>query len=163
MKLLMVMRHAKSSWADETLSDHDRPLNKRGRRDAPRIGKLLVERQLQPEITLCSTAVRARMTAKRVIQAFSGEPVLMTDRRLYHPSPRGFKQVLGEHLDGESRVLVISHNPGCEEFIYRLTGDFETLPTAAVALIELDNDVAWDALGKARAQLRDVLRPKEIF
>ena len=69
MKTLLILRHAKSSWRDTSLDDHDRPLNERGRRDAPRRGQLLLEESLLPDLILCSTAARARRTAEIVVEA----------------------------------------------------------------------------------------------
>jgi phosphohistidine phosphatase len=78
MKTLLVLRHAKSSWNDTSLDDHERPLNKRGRRDGPRMGELVREHRLTPDIIISSDAVRARRTAEAVAEAarYAGEIVL---------------------------------------------------------------------------------------
>ncbi len=165
MKKLLVMRHAKSSWADASLADHDRPLNKRGKRDAPRMGVWLVEQNLEPQTTLASTAKRALATAELVTEPFSTEHQLLTDRRLYHARSRDYQDVLSECLDHQSCVLVVSHNPGSEEWIYEMTGEYITMPTAAIAVVQLASDIPWNQISRrgAKAEVLDVWRPKEIF
>nr|NIL98123.1 hypothetical protein [Planctomycetales bacterium]NIP70269.1 hypothetical protein [Planctomycetales bacterium] len=84
MKTLLLLRHAKSSWDDSALDDHDRPLNKRGKRDAPRMGQLLVQQDLVPDCILTSTARRARKTAEAVAKACGGVVPLTEMPELYH-------------------------------------------------------------------------------
>ena len=108
-KELLIMRHAKSSWGNETLSDHDRPLNKRGLRDAPRMAQLLVEWELVPEIMLCSTAKRARMTAQLLVEIFGNESVqLDTFDQLYLAQPEAYLELLQQLPDSCGRVMVLS-------------------------------------------------------
>ena len=94
MKTLLVLRHAKSSWDDTALDDHERPLNERGRRDGPRMGELVREHRLTPDIIISSDAVRARRTAEAVAKAtrYAGEVRL--DRLLYLASPADILGVL---------------------------------------------------------------------
>ena len=83
MKTLLVLRHAKSSWNDPALDDHERPLNKRGRRDAPRMGELVREYGLIPDVVISSDAVRARLTAEAVAEAARYPGEILLDPRLY--------------------------------------------------------------------------------
>ncbi|MCA9071607.1 MAG: histidine phosphatase family protein, partial [Planctomycetaceae bacterium] len=94
MKTLFLMRHAKSSWKDESLPDHDRPLNKRGKRDAPRMGQLLLEQGVHPDRWLSSTALRARRTAELLAETlqFAGEIEFRSE--LYHAEPEQFLSVI---------------------------------------------------------------------
>jgi phosphohistidine phosphatase len=160
MKLLSILRHAKSSWKDAELDDHDRPLNRRGSRDAPRVGRLLREHGLLPEVILCSTARRARETAGHVSReaGFPGE--VRFSRRLYLARPDAYLEVLALLPDDVGHALVIGHNPGLEELLEALVGEPHTLPTAALALVELPLD-AWSRLPGAEGRLRQLWRPKE--
>ena len=92
------MRHAKSSWADEGLSDHDRPLNERGLRDAPRMAALLDEQNSVPDVILCSTAMRAHTTAKIVERDSSFSGSLSTHKKLYLGAPRDYLRLLAQLL-----------------------------------------------------------------
>jgi phosphohistidine phosphatase len=162
MKTLLILRHAKSSRDEPYLPDHDRPLTERGKRDAERIGTLLLERQLVPELILSSTAKRARKTASRVAQACgSAEEIQMTSR-LYEAHPSQFIELLREVEDRHATVLVVAHNPGLEGLVWHLTGQRESLPTAALAQVTLPID-RWQDLGvPPGGQLVQVWRPKEL-
>src|SRR4029450_11617432 len=106
MKTLLVLRHAKSSWNDPALDDHERPLNKRGRRDAPRMGELVREYGLIPDIVISSDAVRARLTAEAVAEAarYTGE--IMLDQHLYMASPADILSLLRTGRE-KHRTLVV--------------------------------------------------------
>ena len=162
MKTLLLLRHAKSSWKDEEVSDHDRPLNKRGKRDAPRVGKLLQETQLAPELIISSTAKRARKTASKVAKECVYEGVIELTGDLYLAPPAQYIQVLRNVPEHIQRVLVVGHNPGTEELLAQLTGCVTHFPTAALAQIELDIDT-WDQLTHTtRGRLIDSWRPNEL-
>ncbi len=94
MKILLILRHAKSSWKDTSISDHARPLNKRGKKTAPRMGQVLYENDFVPDVILSSTAVRARDTADMVAEAsgFEGEVIYLED--FYHAWPSDYLDVL---------------------------------------------------------------------
>lgn len=138
MRTLLLMRHAKSSWRDSAMDDHDRPLNGRGRRAAPFMGDVLRVRGLVPELILCSTAVRAVETATEVIKASSFDGALEVRRGLYLAEPSAYLDVMTELEAGLDRVLVIGHNPGISELLQLLTGEVIDMPTASVAHLELD-------------------------
>lgn len=162
MKTLLLLRHAKSSWDDESLDDHERPLNPRGKRDAPRIGQLLRQRDLLPELILCSTAVRARQTLNRVCRAaeYEGEPLLCDD--LYLAPPDAYVGTLRGVDEPVDRVMVIGHNPGLESLLTHLTGEVEHFPTAGLAVIELPIARWQDLRLSAAGRLVDFFRPKEL-
>jgi phosphohistidine phosphatase len=162
MKTLLVLRHAKSSWDDPSLPDHDRPLNKRGKRDAPRMGALLEEQRLVPDLVLCSTAARALATAREVIQACGYDGEVRLSRELYLATAETYAAFLRREPRQHERVLLVGHNPGLEELVHGLTGEEHHLSTAALARLELPIK-SWDAFMLDRsARLVDLWRPKEL-
>jgi phosphohistidine phosphatase len=152
MKILLILRHAKSSWKRTELPDFDRPLNKRGKSDAPRMGELLRQMDLLPDLILSSSAQRARQTTQAVVDAsgYGGE-VRWLDS-LYAAPPESYLEALRGLDDSLQRVMVVGHNPGLEELLEELTGASETLPTAALVQVmlpiqswsELDEDVSGE-------------------
>lgn len=159
---LLVLRHAKSSWADPGQADHDRPLNGRGKADAPRMGELLAARDLVPDVIISSTAKRARQTAKRVAEAsgYDGLPVL-TDR-LYHADVEDCIAVLQGLAGDAARVMLVGHNPGLSELVEALCEAGEHLPTAALAHIAL-SIAAWSELDEhTPGRLLSLWRPREL-
>lgn len=160
MKTLLILRHAKSSWDDPDMPDHERPLTERGRKDAKRVGQFLEEHGLVPDLIISSTAKRARTTAKRVAKGCGYGAEIEVDGRLYLAHPSQFTAVLREVAE-HATVLVVGHNPGLEEFVRQLTGQPETMPTAALAEVSLTID-SWQSLSSAtEAKLVRVWRPKE--
>jgi len=133
MKTILILRHAKSSWDDRALSDHDRPLNKRGLRDAPRVGQVLAAADLIPDLILASTAVRALQTATFVAQACRYDQELRTLPQLYLAEAEVYLAVIRGLAEGHERVLLVGHNPGIEALVHALSGDEEPMPTAALA------------------------------
>jgi phosphohistidine phosphatase len=131
------MRHAKSSWKDAELIDHDRTLNKRGKKDAPRMGKLLRKEKLVSDLILTSSARRARDTAEAVADESGYSDKIHTIPDFYQADLETFFQNLNELSDEINRVLIVGHNPELEEFVETLTGEALTLPTAALVQIEL--------------------------
>ena len=162
MKSLLIMRHAKSSWSDESLSDHERPLNARGKRDAPRMGQLLLDEQLVPSMILSSTAKRAQKTAAKVAESCGYEGEIQHAERLYPGSPDDVLALLRELAADQARVLVVGHNPGLEELLAALTGQHEPLPTAAVAHVVLPVDVWTDLPQIPHGELVRLWRPREL-
>jgi len=137
MKTLLILRHAKSSWDEPGLADIERPLNKRGKHDAPRIGELLKEAGLIPDVILSSPAVRAIKTAESVADACGYEGNIEIKEDFYPGSPGDYIDALNDLPDDPMCVMVVGHNPGLEELLNELTGESETLPTAALAQVDL--------------------------
>ena len=163
MKTLLVLRHAKSSWKQAGQTDHDRPLNPRGTRDAPRMGALMCDRRLAPDLIISSSAVRALRTAEEVADACGFEWQVRSERRLYLADPDTILEVLGEVAGDVRRLLIVGHNPGLEGLVMVLTGRDETMPTAALAEISLSID-DWNQIGSGtRGELVEIWRPKEVF
>ena len=163
MKTLLILRHGKSSWKHPGLADHDRPLNKRGLRDAPRMGRLLRGEDLAPDRIVSSTAVRARETARLVAGEAGDGRTVEHSRRLYLASVPEIVRVVGEVGGDASRLLVVGHNPGLEELVAALTGCAEALPTAALAQIRLELQ-SWSTLkASTPARLVNLWRPRELL
>lgn len=161
-RTLLLLRHAKSGWDDPNLDDHDRPLSKRGKEDAPRMGKLLVDENLIPDLILSSTAKRARRTAERVADECGYRGETLTTGELYMAGPTEFRRVLTAAGGDHHRVLVVAHNPGIEEFFEELIRRYEPFTTAALAHIELQID-RWDALdGSTIGRLISMWQPREL-
>ncbi|MBM7506074.1 SixA phosphatase family protein [Agromyces aurantiacus] len=134
MKTLVLVRHAKSAWGDPTLADHDRPLNDRGRRDAPEMGRRIRERGISPGAILSSTAARARTTAEAIAEQLDVPPgALVLDERLYASSPETILDVVAELDDEVTTAVVVAHDPGMSDLAHRLSGEIEHLPTCGVA------------------------------
>ena len=162
MKTLLVLRHAKSSWSDPALDDHERPLNKRGRRDGPRMGQLVREYGLIPDVIISSDAVRARVTAEAVAEAarYAGE--ILLDPHLYLACPADILSLLTTVRENAGTVMIVGHNPGVEELVAQLTGERQDLPTAALAQIVLPIDQWRDLKPSTRGTLLCHWRPKEL-
>jgi len=135
MKNLLVMRHAKSSWKDRDIPDHERPLKKRGEKDAEKMGKLLKDKKLKPDLILSSTAKRAQQTAEIVRSTCKCKKDIVFVKELYMAEPSTILEVIINHAKDEKTILVIGHNPGLEAFVQILTGKVETLPAASIAYI----------------------------
>jgi phosphohistidine phosphatase len=161
MRTLFVLRHAKSSWDHPGLTDVERPLNERGRKDAPRMGRLMRERALRPDVILCSPAERTRQTVALFAAAALLDAEPRFDERIYDASAaRLIDVVSGVEREAEG-VLLIGHNPGVEELIETLTGSRERMTTAALARVALDIDT-WDDVSPGCGRLEWVVRPKEL-
>ena len=161
MKTVLLMRHAKSSWKDDALADDQRPLNKRGRHDAPHMGQLLRDAELPPQAILSSTAVRARETAVAVAEAsgFGGE--IQYDASLYAAPPEAYVAALRQLAPDIQVALVVGHNPGLEALVQELTGEDEHMPTAAIARVNLAIE-QWSELSlETEGHLETIWRPRE--
>jgi phosphohistidine phosphatase len=163
MKTLMLLRHAKSSWKDAGLSDHERPLNKRGKKNAPEMGRLLARERLVPDLVLSSTAVRARETAMAVAKAVRLEGKIAFHESLYLATAgKLLSEAQSRAPDSVSRLLLVGHNPGMEDLVEILSGRREAFPTAALAVFEIEISRWRDLELGVPTRLRKVYRPKEL-
>lgn len=154
MKILTLVRHAKSSWKDTSLSDRDRPLNKRGKRDAPEMGRRIVAAGIRPSLIVSSPAVRAWTTAK-IIADEIGYPreFLQRDNGLYLATVNGILDVIVAQDVGFSSLMLVGHNPGFTDFAnYLVPGLTNNMPTAAVVSVEIDSD-DWSLYDKPPIEL----------
>jgi phosphohistidine phosphatase len=162
MRKLLVLRHAKSSWDDPALSDFERPLNDRGKRTAPFMGKFIADNGLIPDVIVSSPASRARETTESIADAmqYSGDAIFDPD--IYEASPNKLVRAVSKISDEHQTAMIVGHNPGLESLVYHLTGTFEPMPTAALAVIELDIE-SWGDVGTDTGELQNIFRPRELM
>jgi len=164
---LYLLRHAKSSWKEQGLADHDRPLARRGRRAARAIGGHLREQGVEPELVLCSTARRARETLERIEPARARSDVRV-EPGLYAAPPAVLLARLHEIPAAVRSVMVIGHNPGLQELALLLARHGSSLhelevkfPTGALATLAF-RGLGWGALDRGAAELIGFTRPREL-
>jgi phosphohistidine phosphatase len=171
MRTLILVRHAKSSWSDPTLEDHDRPLNARGRRAAPVIAEWLSRRGHLPDLVLCSSSVRTRETFARMAEAVPGLPEPVVEPAIYHATPAELLARCAELPEGATSVMLIGHQPGLGGFARRLSAApvrprcataFEHFPTAAAAVLTLELE-AWREIAFGSARFIDFARPRDLM
>lgn len=151
MKNLLLMRHAKSSWKDDSLEDHERPLKKRGRKDAKRIAKVIHKNDLVPDLILSSSAVRSRETVDIVVKTLDYKnPVAFSDE-LYMGEPQDFIDVLCNLSQEHDTVMIVGHNPGLEAYLQIIDGEIESVPTAGLGYLVLAindwKEISLDTMG----------------
>jgi phosphohistidine phosphatase len=162
MKKLLLMRHGKSSWKDEDLADRERPLKKRGRKDAKRIAKEILKQDLVPELILSSPAERAKETVEILIEELDYQNRVAYPDELYMGEPQDFIDALQETAEHEGIVMIVAHNPGLEAYLQIVDGEIESLPTGSLGylLLALDDwkDISLDTMG----DLIGFWKPKEL-
>jgi phosphohistidine phosphatase len=171
MRTLSLLRHAKSSWDDPTLADFDRPLNARGRRAAPVMGRHMRAIGLAPDHVLCSPAVRTRETARLALESLGLPELAVTyDDSIYEASHEALLARLGRVPATASHVLLIGHNPGLHELTLDLLDGRipaaqkrlgEKLPTGALVVLALDI-AAWSAIRRGCGRLQHHATPREL-
>jgi phosphohistidine phosphatase len=159
IKDLTVMRHANPAVKRADMSDHDRPLDDRGRRDAACAASLLLEGGLLPELIISSSALRARETAELIREVCGGNGSLLALPELYLGHPDVWLEQLQASAELHDRVMLIGHNPGLEGLIEALTGKRVTLYTAAMARLRLELDRWTELRWNTRARLVQYWRP----
>jgi phosphohistidine phosphatase len=162
VKQLLILRHAKSDWGSSSLDDWERPLNERGERDAPRVGALLRERSMVPDLIVASDAVRARTTARLVAKAAGYSREVVLEPRLYAASPATILEVVSSlPEDAATSAMIVAHNPGLEDFVEQLAGEAQPMPTAALVQLEIPIDRWRDLDFQVGATVIDTWRPKD--
>ena len=142
------------------MSDFERPLKRRGREAAKRIGERLAQDKLKNPVLICSPAVRTRETAELVLKSSKLRVEERWDERIYEASLRDLLQVVAEIPDDKKVVILIGHNPGFEELLAFLTGESRRMPAAALAKIKFD--VSWKDVGADKGKLDWFVTPKEL-
>ncbi len=167
MRTLYLLRHAKSSWDDQTLPDRMRPLAPRGRRDAKRIAEHVLELGIAPELVVCSTAERTRETLELVRPSLGTATVSLEDE-LYAASADELLERLHAVPDAVTSAMLIGHNPGLQDlalFLASAGPDLQRLeakfPTAALATLALP-ETSWSILSRADAELTAYVVPKQL-
>jgi len=148
---LVIMRHAHSSRDDPNLADHERPLDERGLRDTPRVAKEILMRDWKPDHISVSSSLRTIQTLENLGPELSEIPKSIEDG-LYLASLEALLSVAGSIPENKTQ-MIISHNPGCEMLLEKLSGELETMPTASVALM-IERNGRWI--------LSDLIRPKNL-
>ena len=168
MKSLHLLRHAKSSWKDPGLNDHDRPLSKRGRQTAKMMAAYLRRAKVAPDLVICSTAMRARQTLDPIAKA-KKPPKVVLEREIYGGAQRALWEQLWNLPESAKSVLLIGHNPALQDLALELAhADLNKLlasaggkfPTGAMASFRFDG--AWKALEPYGAVLASYITPKAI-
>jgi phosphohistidine phosphatase len=162
MKNLIVIRHAKSAWDDPSLADIDRPLNKRGKRDAPFMGALLKFRDMEPDLIVSSHAKRAQKTAGLIAEAVGYDSdAIAVDERIYLQGVPALIESIRALDDAHDRVYFIGHNPDLTELVNRLAGEnLSELPTCGVAAIRFDVE-SWEYVMEGSGRLGFFEYPKK--
>ena len=164
MKRVYLLRHAKSSWKERELADHDRPLAGRGKRAARAIAGHMRAHELEPELVLCSSARRARETLERIEPAL-GRAAVRVEGELYSATAGELLARLRRLPDSVGSVLVIGHNPAIQELALELAGPVPELagkyPTAGLATLAFDGS-AWGELAGEATELVELTRPRDL-
>lgn len=167
---VILLRHAKSSWDSPGLRDIERPLSKRGRKDAPRMGAYLADNWIEPDRVLVSPSVRTRQTWDLVAEELGGQPDVEYASELYHASPRTMLDLIRQQDDAYRSVMLVAHNPGTEELANRLAGSGRPgalrrmagkYPTAGLAELRTEYD-HWSELGWGRGELLTFVVPRDL-
>lgn len=162
MRILTLFRHAKSSWDYPELPDFERPLNARGRRDAPAMAARLKKLPPRPDLLLSSPALRALTTARMVAEGLGMAPEeVAVNARIYEASADALLRVVRELDDAHRHVVLFGHNPGISAGAHLLAEcDFDEMPTAAAARIEFEVKT-WRDVAPGAGSLAAFLRPKD--
>lgn len=161
MKTIYLLRHAKSSWKDESLSDIERPLNGRGKRAAETMGEFLKKEKIVVDLVLSSSAVRARQTIDRVLVSANIVTDVRFDERIYEAGVQRLVEIVRQIENGKKNVVLVGHNPGFEELLEWLTGTIERMQTGALAKIGLKTS-SWNSVSEKSGTLEWIVRPKQL-
>lgn len=163
MKTLYLVRHAKSSWDFPDLTDKERPLNKRGNRNAPVMAEYLKKRMSSPDIFICSPSQRTKETANYFLKAFDkNRNQMIYEEDLYHAYENDFEKVISHINNSHDSAMLFAHNPGITDYVNELTNRFiDNIPTCGVAAIDLDIDM-WGDIKRAKGELMFYYYPKGI-
>jgi phosphohistidine phosphatase len=161
MRILYLLRHAKSSWKDDTLSDFDRPLKGRGRRAAEQMGQVLAEEKLKSPLVISSPAVRARETTELVLESAGFKLQPRFDERIYEADVRTLLEVARSIPDSSDTAILVGHNPGFENLLSYFTGDNRHMSTCALARIEFDVR-RWSEVAEEKGRLELFVTPRDL-
>jgi phosphohistidine phosphatase len=162
VRRLVLVRHAKSSWKDASLADFDRPLNRRGKRDAPEMGERLAARGADPQLILSSPARRARKTARALAAALDyPADEIEWEEEIYEAGAGTLLHLVRCLDDADGEVLLVGHNPGITDLCRLLSGaPVVNLPTCAVATLAFDRG-GWSQVGPDSGELVRLDTPKD--
>jgi phosphohistidine phosphatase len=159
---LVLMRHAKSDWSDDSLADRDRPLNHRGRRDSGRMAKWLQDIDRLPTLVLCSSATRTRQTLELMLEVWDHTPQIIDCENLYLAAADEIFDEIRTFGSDEPVIMALAHNPGMSYAASIMADQSIEMPTAAIAVFDLMID-SWQSLHQdADRQLAFFMRPKAL-
>ncbi len=163
MKTLFLIRHAKSSWADVGMDDFDRPLNDRGKNNAPFMGKLLAKDKILPELMISSPAKRAITTARKIAEEISfPKNKIIEDKKIYEADVSTLLGIINHVDDNINSLFLFGHNPGFTDFLNYLTGEnISNIPTCGIAEIRFDM-YSWSEVSKESGKLVRFDYPKKF-
>jgi phosphohistidine phosphatase len=161
MKTVFLMRHAKAKRGPEYEVDFERPLAKRGKGDAARVGEFLRQQGRLPDLILSSPAERARDTTLRCAEAAGYEGEIRFEERLYFAGDDACLDLLLDLDDVWQSAMIVGHNPDIAEAVEALSGEWARMPTAALARIDFDA-TSWSELAQGRGHLRWVQEPRDL-
>ena len=146
---LLLMRHAKSSWANPDQSDHARPLNKRGRASADAVGRVLHSRGYSPDLIWASDSMRTKETAQRLVRIIPGAQMAVYEAGFYHASAEQVLNLCDQHGEPESgdgsavKLMLLGHNPGWSDLYEMFSGQSHAFPTASCAVFERKDEAGY--------------------
>jgi phosphohistidine phosphatase len=161
VRRLMLMRHAKSDWHDASLSDFERPLNRRGQEAVPIMAKWLEQQGASVDAILASEAIRARQTVEGMIENLGWKGAVFWRQELYLAPPATLVSEITKVPNQFQSLLLVAHNPGLEQLVAHWSGQWQPFPTAAIAIFEFPGDSWEDAIGRMPVCV-SVGKPKEI-
>lgn len=163
MKTLFLMRHAKSSWKDDSLADHERPLKKRGKKDTKLIAKELKKNDLIPDLIISSSAVRAKETAELLAEALGYKGKIEISDDLYMGEPQDYVNALNGIKEKYDSVMIVGHNPGLEAYLQIIDGEIESMPTGSLGYLMLAEE-EWEAISlETMGDLIGFWKPKDLY
>ena len=160
MKKLYIIRHAKSDWDDPALDDYDRPLNKRGVKNAPFMGELLARKNIKPDLIISSPALRAITTAQYIAKEVNYTKAIAPNQYIYEAFVNTLEEIVQYIHDSNDTVFLVGHNPGVSALAYVLCGLKEQLPTSAIVEIEFNCD-NWMDISKENSKFISLEYPKK--
>jgi phosphohistidine phosphatase len=164
MKTLVLIRHAKSSWKDSSLADYDRPLNKRGKRDAPLMGEVIAAKNLLPDLFWVSPAKRATKTAQKIAQQMGyDEQQIIYQDCLYFGGKQKILELIQAQASQTQTIYIVSHNPDLNDLAEYFLGNFmPNIPTAGIVAFEFEVE-SWAQIGKGQAKMLFFEYPKKFI
>jgi len=163
-KTLILVRHAKSSWKDTKLNDIQRPLNKRGNKDAPKMGKFMAEHNIQPEVIFSSPGLRALTTARLISVKIGIKPSdIIVDDNIYTFNSEELLNAINALNNKYKKVMIVGHNPAITDLVNYLSGSkIDNVPTCGVAVLRFSIN-SWKKVSKNKAKLDSFDYPKKLL
>lgn len=159
---LLLMRHAKSSWSEGRITDHDRPLNDRGRRAATAVGTALHARGYAPDTIWSSDAKRTRETAMNLIRAIPGAQIVTYTPKFYHAGVETVLRACGQEVEPDNSLMLLGHNPGWAELHHYFTGQSHDYPTGACTILTRKPNSTSDWLDPTAWRFTDLILPRDL-